>query len=114
MRFGRGPLADQRKLVRGGRPKSGPDSNRGEARERRHELDPAPNHLFEDVRIRSWIPADELSRGADEKLARRARLNIESDRGGPRGQHVGALQVAELHQLMPAEAGIAVGDDEMS
>src|SRR6185437_2160011 len=53
-----------------------------------------------------------LTRGADEDLAGGAGLGVEGDRVAIGS--VGALEVAELDQLMAEPAGIAVGDEQVA
>ena len=82
------------------------------ARERRHERAPRGRACAAArARLMRRVPPHQLARRADEHLPRRARLHVERDRLGR--HHVRAREVAELHELVAAEAGIAVGDREV-
>ena len=105
-----GPISGRLSGVDG--PKARPRPDRAQPRERRHELQRAADHAVADPPVDAGLEADELARGAEQHLARRARLEVEGDRLG-RGR-VRALEVPELDELVAAEAGMAVRDDEVA
>src|SRR5690242_8155613 len=107
-----GAFADHGQLVRGSRPKAGPAANGRHLRQFRQVFAGASQHAGDDVVINSLPFHAKLPRRADKQLAGDARLYVEGERLG--GEHVRALQVAKFHQLVPNEAGIAVGDDEVA
>ena len=112
-RVGSRRRADERQLV--GRWRRGSRSRRGWPRggELRHVLIGAARACGQHGgSIGGCVVLLILPRRADEQLAGPARLDVEGD--GVGGGGVGALQIAELDQLMAHEAGIAVGDDEVA
>src|SRR6185437_15564327 len=106
------PRPDEGKLVRCCRTKAGPCSNCRRERQPRHEVERAVEHSAYDGSIDRRVPSNELARRADQHLARSPRLNVECYGFGR--HRVRARQIPELDQLMPAEPGVTIRDDEMS
>src|SRR5579872_11898 len=107
-----GTLSDDRQFVSSGGAKAGPGANGGHARQLRQVLAGAGQHAGDDVVVHGRVFHTKLAGGADEQLPGEARLHVEGE--GLGGENVRALQVAEFHQLVADETGIAVRDDELA
>src|SRR5271170_3795691 len=103
------PRPDQRKLVGSSGTKSRPGSYRRQLRQARRVLLRALQHARQHGAIHLFVLRAILPRRTDENLTGAARLHIERYRIAARG--MSALQIAEFHQLMPHESGIAVSDN---
>src|SRR6185437_4434137 len=107
-----GSGADEGQAVGGGGAEAGPGADGGEAGEGGHVLLGASEHSAQHGMIYLGVSRVELAGRADEDLAGGAGLGVEGDRVAVGG--VGALEVAELDQLVAEPAGIAVGDEQVA
>src|ERR1700722_16997001 len=106
------PRSDQGKFVGSCGTKSGPGPHGRHLRQTRHVFLRTLQHAHEHEVVYFFMLRTVLARRSDQNLAGAPRLHVERNRITADG--VSTLQIAEFHQLMPYESGIAVGNDQMS
>src|SRR3982750_2073696 len=102
-----GPAPDEWELVRRRGTKPRPRPDRGEVCKSGHERACPLDHAADDPTVDSRVPSHELTRRSNEHLPGDPRLHVERD--GLAGHDVRARQIAELHDLVAAEAWMAFG-----
>src|SRR5580658_713413 len=106
------PGPDQWELVGSSGTKSRPGSHGRQPGQAWHVFLRALQHAHQHGVIHFSVLRTVLPRRTDENLTSTARLHVERYRIAAHG--VSALQIAELHQLMPHKSGIAVGDHQVA